>query len=89
MRTVTHFAVTVDGFAADSEGAPAILAAPEFDYGKTKLGFPEFRANLDAVAMGVRPSTLRRAMHGGCGRSLMCMSSPRIRCQRGSSPARS
>jgi len=26
MRIVTHFAVTVDGFAADSEGTPAILA---------------------------------------------------------------
>jgi dihydrofolate reductase len=52
MRILTHFAVTVDGFAADGDGAPAILAAPEFDHGKSKLGFPEFRANLEAVAMG-------------------------------------
>lgn len=52
MRIVTHFAVTVNGFAADREGTPAILAAPDFDHGKAKLGFPEFRANLEAVAIG-------------------------------------
>jgi dihydrofolate reductase len=52
MRIVARFALSLDGFSADSDGRPAILAAPEFDHGKTSHGIPEFNASCEAVAMG-------------------------------------
>jgi dihydrofolate reductase len=52
LRIITRFALTLDGFAADPDGLPAILAAPDFDHGKTSHGFPEFLADVEAVAMG-------------------------------------
>jgi dihydrofolate reductase len=52
MRIITRFALSLDGFSADPDGRPAILAAPEFDHGKTSHGIPEFNAGCDAVAMG-------------------------------------
>lgn len=52
MRIIARFALSLDGFAADSDGRPAILAAPEFDHGKTSHGIPEFNAGCEAVAMG-------------------------------------
>ena len=38
--------IVIDG------GRPAILAAPDFDHGKTSHGIPEFNAGCEAVAMG-------------------------------------
>jgi dihydrofolate reductase len=52
MRIVARFALSLDGFSADRDGAPAILAAPDFDHGRTSHGIPEFNAGCDAVAMG-------------------------------------
>ena len=52
MPIVARFALSLDGFSADPEGRPAILAAPDFDHGKTSHGIPEFNAGCEAVAMG-------------------------------------
>lgn len=49
---VARFALSLDGFSAGPDGRPAILAAPDFDHGKTSHGIPEFAASVDAVAMG-------------------------------------
>ncbi len=52
VRIVARFVLSLDGFAADSGGRPAILAASEFDHGKSSHGIPEFNAGCEAVAMG-------------------------------------
>jgi dihydrofolate reductase len=49
---IARFALSLDGFSAGPDGWPAILAAPDFDHGKTSHGIPEFAASVEAVAMG-------------------------------------
>jgi dihydrofolate reductase len=52
MNLIARFALSLDGFSADANGYPAILAAPGFDHGKSSHGIPEFAAECDAIAMG-------------------------------------
>jgi dihydrofolate reductase len=47
----SRMGVSVDGFVATPDGAPALLAMPGFVPGQTH-GYPEFIENCDAVVMG-------------------------------------
>jgi dihydrofolate reductase len=52
MSIIARFALSLDGFSAGPDGWPAIMAAPDFDNGKSSHDIPEFAASVDAVAMG-------------------------------------
>ena len=48
MSIIARFPLSLDGFSAGPDGWPAILAAPDFDQGKTSHGIREFIATCDA-----------------------------------------
>ncbi len=49
---IARFALSLDGFSSGPDGWPVIMAAADFDHGKTSHDIPEFAASVDAVAMG-------------------------------------
>lgn len=52
MSIIARFALSLDGFSAGPDGWPALVAAPDFDHGRSSHDIPEFAASVDAVAMG-------------------------------------